>query len=139
PLGGVLSSTAEFITGARVLAKRTGMTAIHKAGLFAAAGLLALQTMYDGLADDHRRARRLAEGLSEIGGLSIDLDTVQTNLVRVSTEAAGITALELAHRVAEHGLAIHVLEPHVFKMALCYDVDDSQVDEALAICQKVLP
>jgi threonine aldolase len=80
----------------------------------------------------------LAEGLSEIDGLSIDLETVQTNLVRVSTKATGISALELAHRVAEHGLAIHVLEPDVFKMALCYDVDDAQIDEALAIFQKVL-
>ena len=138
PLGAALCGTAEFIDGAKVLAKRTGMIAIHKAGMFAAAGLLALRTMYEGLADDHRRARRLAEGLSEIGGLSVDLETVQTNLVRVSTSGAGITALELAHRAAAHGLAIHVLEPEVFKMALCYDVDDAQVDEALAILQNVL-
>ena len=138
PLGALLCSSVEFIAGARVLAKRTGMTAIHKAGLFAAAGLVALRTMYDGLADDHRRARRLAQSLSEIGGLQVDLETVQTNLIRVSTEAAGLTALELAHRVAEHGLAIHVLEPHAFKVALCYDVDDAEVDEALAIFHNVL-
>jgi threonine aldolase len=138
PLGALLCGTREFIDGARVLAKRTGMVAIHKAGLFAAAGLVGLRTMYAGLADDHRRARRLAEALSEIDGLSIDLETVQTNLVRVSTKATGTSALELAHRVAEHGLAIHVLEPDVFKMALCYDVDDAQIDEALTIFQKVL-
>jgi len=138
PLGGMLCGSRGFIDGAKVLAKRTGMIAIHKAGLFAAAGLVGLRTMYTGLADDHRRARRLAEGLSEIDGLAIDMETVQTNLVRVSTQETGVSALELAHRVAEHGLAIHVLEPEVFKMALCYDVDDSQVDEALDIFAKAL-
>ncbi len=138
PMGAVLCSSADFIAGAKVLAKRTGMTAIHKAGIFAAAGLVALKTMYTGLADDHRRAKRLADGLSEIGGLSIDKETVQTNLVRVSTKGSGLSALEIAQRVAEHGLAIHVMEPHVFKMALCYDITDAQIDEALDIFQKAI-
>jgi threonine aldolase len=138
PLGGVLCSTEEFIAGVRVLAKKTGMIAIHKAGIFAAAGLVALRTMYDGLADDHRRAKRLADGLSETKGLSVDIETVQTNLVRVSTQDTGLTALEIARRVAMYGLAIHVIEPTVFKMALCYDITDAQVDEAVEILQKVL-
>lgn len=138
PLGAVLCSSADFIAGVKVLAKRTGMIAIHKAGIFAAAGLVGLKTMYDGLADDHRRAKRLADGLSEIGGLSIDKETVQTNLVRVSTEGSGLSALEIAQRVAKHGLAIHVIEPHAFKMALCYDITDAQIDEALDIFQKAI-
>jgi threonine aldolase len=138
PLGAVLCGNTEFIAGARLLAKRTGMIAIHKAGIFAAAALVALNTMYVGLADDHRRAKRLAEGLSEMGGLEVDKETVQTNLVRVSTEGTGLNALEIAHRVAEHGLAIHVMEPTVFKMALCYDITDAQIDEALGIFQTAL-
>jgi len=138
PLGAVLCSSADFIAGVNVLAKKTGMIAIHKAGIFAAAGLVAVRTMYQGLADDHRRAKRLADGLDEINGLSVDKETVQTNLVRVSTKDTGLTALEVAHRVAGHGLAIHVMEPTVFKTALCYDISDAQVDEALEIFQKVL-
>jgi len=138
PLGAVLCSSADFIAGVNVLAKKTGMIAIHKAGIFAAAGLVAVRTMYQGLADDHRRAKRLADGLDEINGLSVDKETVQTNLVRVSTKDTGLTALEVAHRVAGHGLAIHVMEPTVFKMALCYDISDVQVDEALEIFQTVL-
>ena len=49
-----------------------------------------------------------------------------------------LVVLEIAHRVAEHGLAIHVMEPTVFKMALCYDITDAQIDEALDIFQKAL-
>jgi threonine aldolase len=138
PLGGVLCSSEKFIEGVRALAKRTGMISIHKAGLFAAAGIIAVQKMYHGLEDDHRRARRLATELAEMDGLEVDLDTVQTNLFRVGTAASGLTALDLAHRVAAHGLGIHVLEPYAFKMSLCYAIDDAQVEQAVGIFRQVM-
>lgn len=138
PLGGVLCSSAEAIEGVRLLAKRTGMISIHKAGLFAAAAIVGLETMYDRLADDHRRVRRLATELAEIDGLAVDPATVQTNLLRVGTEGLGITSLELALSVARHGLAIHVLEPYAFKMTVCYGIDDDQVEQALDIIRQVI-
>lgn len=138
PMGAVLCSDAEFIEGVRLLAKRTGMLAVHKAGLFAAAGIVALTKMVEGLADDHRRARRLAGALAEMDGLAVDMETVQTNLFRVSTEPLGMSALDLAQRVAAHGLAIHVLEPHAFKMATCFDIDDGMVEQAIDIFRRVL-
>lgn len=139
PMGGVLCSHASFIEGARLLAKRLGLLAVHKAGLFAAAGIVALTQMMEGLAEDHRRARRLAAALSEMDGLTIDMETVQTNLVRVGTERLGMTAHELAQRVAAYGLAVHVLEPYTFKLALCYEIQDAQVDQAIDIFKRVLP
>jgi threonine aldolase len=138
PMGALLCSSERFIDGVRLLAKRTGMLAVHKAGLFAAAGLIALTKMVNGLADDHRHARCLAGALAEMGGLAVDLETVQTNLLRVSTKPLGITAVEFARRVAAHGLGIHVLEPYAFKMALCYDIDDAMVDRAIEIFRRVL-
>ena len=138
PMGAVLCSSAEFIEGVRQLAKRTGMIAIHKAGIFAAAGLIALTKMVDRLPEDHRRTRRLAEALSEIDGLTIDLETVQTNLCRVSTEQLGIPAIEVAKRVADYGLAVHVMEPDVFKLGVCYAIDDAMIDKAIEIFKKVM-
>lgn len=133
PYGGLLCSSAEFIERARLIAKRLGLLAVHKAGLFAAAALVALREMMPGLADDHRRARALATELTAIDGLEIDLDSVQTNLIRVSTERLGVTALDLAQRVAQDGLAIHVIEPYAFKLALCYAIEDAQIAEAQTI------
>ncbi|HZQ08600.1 MAG TPA: GntG family PLP-dependent aldolase [Anaerolineae bacterium] len=138
PMGAVLCSTKEFIQGVKPIAKRSGMLAVHKAGIFAAAGIIALTKMVEGLEDDHRRARRLAKALSEMDGLYVDMDTVQTNLFRVSTEPLGITSLELGERVAKHGLGIHMLEPYAFKLALCYDIDDKMVDQAIEIFRKVI-
>jgi threonine aldolase len=114
------------------------MIAIHKAGIFAAAGLIALTKMVDRLPEDHRRTRRLAEGLSEIDGLTIDLETVQTNLCRVSTEQLGLPAIEVAKRVAEYGLAVHVMEPNVFKLGVCYATDDDMIEKAIEIVKKVV-
>ena len=133
PYGALLCSDRAFIERARVIAKRLGLLAVHKAGLFAAAGLVAVREMMTGLADDHRRARRMATALNAIEGFAVDLDSVQTNLIRVSTAPLGVPALTVAERVAPTGLAIHVIEPHAFKVALCYAIDDAQVDEALAI------
>jgi threonine aldolase len=138
PYGGLLCGDTAFIERARGVAKRLGLLAVHKAGLFAAAGLVAIREMMDGLADDHRRARRLATALADTPGLDVDLASVQTNLVRVSTEPLGVAALELAERVARHGLAIHVIEPFAFKLAICYAIDDGQIDEALSILRQVV-
>ena len=138
PLGAVLCTSAENMVGVKQLAKQTGMIAIHKAGIFAAAGIICLTTMIDRLPEDHRRARRLAEALSELDGLSIDMETVQTNLCRVSTEALGMPAIEVAKRVADYGLAIHVMAPNVFKLGVCYAIDDATIDKAIEIFGKVM-
>lgn len=137
PYGALLCSDADFIDRARGNAKRLGLLAVHKAGLFAAAGLVAIRDMMDGLSDDHRRARRLASALANVDGFGVDLESVQTNLVRVSTETLGVPALELAKRAADHGLAIHVIEPYAFKLAICWAVDDAQIDEAIDILGRV--
>jgi threonine aldolase len=137
-MGALLCSDAEFIEGCKLLAKRTGMLAVHKAGIFAAAGIIAMTQMMEGLADDHRRAHRLASALSEMDGLAVDMETIQTNLFRVSTEPLGMTSLELAQRLAKYDLGIHVLEPYAFKIALCYAIDDKMIDEAIDIFRKVL-
>ena len=139
PLGALLCSRADLITDAKLMAKRTGMIAIHKAGIFAAAGIIALTKMIEGLADDHARAHRLASALSDLDGLYVDMDSIQTNMFRVSTEPIGKTALELGERLAVHGLGIHVLEPQAFKMSLCYAIDDDMVDQAIDIFKKVMP
>ena len=138
PMGAVLCSSAEFIKGVRQLAKRTGMIAVHKAGIFAAAGLIALTKMVDRLPEDHRRTRRLAEALYEIDGLTIDLETVQTNLCRVNTEQLGMPAIDVARRLADYGLAVPVMEPNVFKLGVCYAIDDDLIDQAIEIFKKVM-
>ncbi|MBM3458527.1 MAG: low specificity L-threonine aldolase, partial [Armatimonadetes bacterium] len=80
PVGSVLCGTEEFIQKA-LRARRVVGGGMRQAGCLAAAALLALETMVDRLAEDHRNARNLAEGLAAIPGLVVEPEKVETNIV----------------------------------------------------------
>ncbi len=80
PVGSVVCGSAEFIHQARRIRKALG-GGMRQAGVLAAAGIVALEQMVDGLADDHRRARALADGLAQIPGFVIEPERVRTNIV----------------------------------------------------------
>jgi threonine aldolase len=80
PVGSVVAGPAHFVQEVRRMRKMLG-GGMRQAGVVAAAGLIALDTMVDRMADDHANARLLAEALAEIQGLTIDLTRVQTNIV----------------------------------------------------------
>jgi threonine aldolase len=85
PVGSILCGTEEFIKEARRTRKLVG-GGMRQAGILAAAGLVALDQMVDRLADDHERARRLAEGLRAIPGLVVLPPEVRTNIVYFDLE-----------------------------------------------------
>src|SRR5919109_1489667 len=80
PVGSVICGSAEFVERARRWRKMLG-GGMRQAGVLAAAGIVALERMVDRLAADHANARRLAEAVAAMPGLSVDLDSVQTNIV----------------------------------------------------------
>lgn len=80
PVGSVLVGDGALIQRARRLRKMVG-GGMRQAGFLAAAGQFALEHQFERLADDHRRARRLAEGLAALPGIALDLGQVQTNML----------------------------------------------------------
>ncbi len=80
PVGSVLCGSEELIKTARRWRKMIG-GGMRQAGVIAAAGIVALTEMIERMSDDHANARRLADGLAQIPGIDVDLDTVQTNMV----------------------------------------------------------
>jgi len=105
PVGSVLCGRAAFIARARRMRKVLG-GGMRQAGVLAAAGLVALETMVDRLAEDHANARRLAEGLAELPGIAIDLDRVQTNIVIFDLRREGITPDDLVERMADRNVRL---------------------------------
>src|SRR4029079_18257057 len=92
PVGACLAGSAELISEAWRYKQMWG-GAMRQAGVIAAAGLYALDHHVDRLADDHANARRLAEGLAEIDGITIDPATVETNIVAFGVaDAVGFCA-----------------------------------------------
>lgn len=136
PVGSVVAGSAEFIERARAGRKIVG-GAMRQAGVIAAAGLVALQTMVDRLPEDHIRARRLAEGLAEIDGVSIDLDAVQSNIVIFNVEpnyeqAAFVAAMKDA------GILISNYGTRGVRMVTHYQIDDAAIDAALGAVREVM-
>ena len=101
PIGSVLCGSNEFIEGARRWRKMVG-GGMRQVGVIAAAGIVALDTMVDRLAEDHANARKLALGLSRIPGISIEPDALPTNLVFFDITSG--SPAELARKLTERGV-----------------------------------
>jgi threonine aldolase len=109
---------------------------MRQTGVLAAAGLVALDTMVDRLAEDHAHARTLAEGLAELPGVSCDLTRVQTNLVYFNlTRMSGASFTEECKR---RGLLGEALDPQRIRFVTHNGISATDVQSALEICQEVL-
>ncbi len=135
PLGAVLAGSTAFIDAAWRWKQRMGGS-MRQGGICAAACLYALDHNIDRLADDHEHALILARGLAQIQGLSVELP--ETNLVFFDTEAAGLTAQELAARVRAAGVLISVMGKYRARACTHLDVTALQVMEAAAAIRDVV-
>ena len=90
PFGAVLAGSEAVVERARLMAHRLGGGSVHRAGIAAAAGLVALDTMVDRIADDHRRARELGGLLAAIPGVRLQPETVETNIVLADVSGTGL-------------------------------------------------
>jgi threonine aldolase len=132
PLGAVLAGSAERIEEAWE-GKFLFGGAMRQAGIVAAAALYALEHHVARLADDHARARRLAEGLAE-AGLPADPETVETNFVGLPVADLD----EARAALAAEGVLAGVLRPGVLRLATYPGVTDEDVDEAIAAISRAL-
>lgn len=137
PIGSMLVGSARLIDQARRVRKRLG-GAMRQAGIVAAAGIVALDTMIDRLADDHANARRLATGLARLPGLKVDLTSVETNMVYVDIADTGRTSADLAGRLLAAGVMASTPGPSALRFVTHRHITAESVDEALRRIAKVL-
>jgi threonine aldolase len=132
PGGALLAGPRTTIERARLNLRRIGAASVHKAGLLAAAGIVALTSMIDRLEEDNRRARTLASGLAALPGLRLDLATVQTNIVLVDTSPSGLTADGLLGRLARHGVLGFRRSESLIRFVTHRLIADAEVARAVA-------
>jgi threonine aldolase len=132
PLGAIVAVSAELMYRARVEKHRFG-GAMRQAGIVAAAGVYALDHNIERLADDHARARRLAEGWAA-AGLSVDLELVQSNFVQL--EVDDIEAAKA--RIREHGVLLSQTTPTRLRAVTHLDVTDDDIDAAIEAVPQAL-
>lgn len=135
PIGSVFCGSKEDVEDARRWRKRIG-GGMRQVGVIAAAGLVALDTMVDRLAEDHANARTLAGGLAELEGVSCDLSRVQTNLVYFGLDR--MPAPRFTEECRRRGLLSDWIDAHTMRFVTHYGVDAQDVQRTLAICEEVL-
>jgi len=137
PVGSMLCGTEPFIYEARRWRKMLG-GGMRQAGVLAAAGIVALESMVDRLTEDHRHARILAEGLAEIPGFAIDLASVQTNIIMWRVEE-GLPAPEvIAGRLAERGVKVYPIGDGMLRAVTHSGISGSDIELALETIQDVV-
>jgi threonine aldolase len=95
---------------------------MRQAGVLAAAGLIALEQGPGRLHEDHANARLLAEALSNMEGVEIELDSVETNIV-VFSLTGGRSAAELANRLKARGVLMSAVGKDTIRLVTHLDVD----------------
>ncbi len=132
PVGSLLAGPAPVIETARVERKRLG-GAMRQAGVIAAAGIVALDTMVDRLAEDHARARRLAGAVADRWPDALaDPERTATNLVVFSPPDARAVVVHLE----AHGVLADMTEPGVVRLVTHHDVDDDGIERAVVAIAK---
>jgi threonine aldolase len=139
PVGSVVCGPQAFIQRAHRIRKQLG-GGMRQAGVLAAAGIVALETMVDRLDEDHRRAACLAEGLASILGLQIDPGSPQTNMIflNLTEQSPYGSAQEVAQALEPLGVRAGVVGTKRFRLVTHYWIDDPAVDRAIAAFNKVM-
>jgi len=138
PVGSVLCGSIEFIKQARRIRKQLG-GGMRQAGVLAAAGIVALEQMVNRLCEDHQRAKRLAEGLANIGGLYLTYGIPASNLLFVSIKPdLNLTAGDAAASLRLEGILVGVIDEFTLRLALHYWIDDEAVLKTISTFEKLI-
>ncbi len=136
PFGSVLCGSADFIERCRAYRRMVG-GGMRQAGVMAAAGIVALDTMVDRLADDHRRAKRLAEGIQAIDPRLCDAAAVQTNIVMMTVGYRGTPAADWLAALSANGVKAGAWNPRSLRFVTHRHIDDAAIEQAVTAIQGV--
>jgi threonine aldolase len=137
PVGAALAGEGDFIDEAWRWKQRLGGS-MRQAGILAAAASYALAHHVERLAEDHARARRLADALAEMPGIDLDPGQVETNIVVFSIDRPGGASDFLGDLIAAHGIRGSLVGPDRARFVTHLDVDDCGIDAAISAVRAVM-
>jgi len=130
PVGSVVVGTQQFIENARKTRKVLG-GGMRQAGIIAAAGIVALEKMIDRLEEDHKNARRLAEGIAKVNGIKVDLAAVQTNMVRFDMSDLGASDELFVLKLRENGVLVSTMGKNSIRMVTHRGIGKVHIEKAI--------
>jgi len=126
PVGGLLAGSEEFVARGRRARKLLGGS-MRQAGVVAAAGIVALQTGIDRLAEDHLRARQIADGLQPVSGLTVLTSSPVTNFVLIDVAPSGRTAEDVVADLRRHGINASSRPPTTIRFVTHRQIGEDEV------------
>jgi len=135
PVGSLVVGSAEKIAKAWWVRKRMG-GGMRQAGILAAAGLYALQHNVERVAEDHARARLLAEALAPFG--VVDAEGVRTNIVSIDLSKSSLDAPALVAAAEVQGVRISAMGRQLGRVVFHLDVDDAGADQVINVLTALL-
>lgn len=136
PVGSLLVGTFEFIERARKFRKVLG-GGMRQAGIIAAPGIIALETMIGRLEEDHNNAKHLAQGISKLEGIRIDLNSVQTNIVCFDISGLGISDDLFILKLKKKGILALAIGKSRIRMTTHKGIEKNHVEEAISAIESV--
>ncbi len=137
PIGSLVAGSKPFIDHVHRFRKMFG-GGMRQAGIIAAAGIYALNHHLERLKEDHHNAKRLAVGLKEFKGVSIDPKHVETNIVIFDVTDTGMTGAQVAEAMKKEGVLIHAFGKTQIRLVTHLDVSGEDIEIALKAFKKVL-
>ncbi|MBT0159759.1 aminotransferase class I/II-fold pyridoxal phosphate-dependent enzyme [Candidatus Bathyarchaeota archaeon A05DMB-2] len=136
PIGSLVVGTQEFIEKARKIRKVLG-GGMRQAGIIAAPGIVALEKMIDRLKEDHENAKRLAEGIAKIDGVTVDMSRVQTNMVCFDISCLRIEDDLFLSKLEKEGILALTNSKNVVRMVTHRGIEKNHIEKTIAALEKV--
>jgi threonine aldolase len=137
PIGSLVAGSPSFIDRVHRFRKMFG-GGMRQGGIIASAGIYALDHHFERLKDDHQNAKRLAVGLKELKGISIDPKQVETNIVIFDVTDTGMTGVQMAEAMKREGVLIHAFGKTQIRLVTHLDVSAEEIEKVLKVFKKVL-
>ena len=137
PVGSILAGSKEFIQRARKNRKMLG-GGMRQAGILAAAGIIALEQMMERLKEDHKNARILGEGLANISGIKVDLETVQTNMVYFDLQESGIDTYQFLPKLAKYNILGLPRPPTKVRLVTHYGISEEDIYATIKAIKEIV-
>ncbi len=137
PIGSLIAGSSLFINRVHRFRKMFG-GGMRQVGIIASAGLYALDHHLERLKKDHQHAKRLAVGLRELKGVSIEPKQVETNIVIFDIAETGKTGVQIAEAMKNHGVLIHAFGRTQIRLVTHLDVTEEDMEVALKAFEEVL-
>lgn len=137
PVGSMLVGSKEYIERARRNRKMLG-GGMRQCGFLAAAGLIALEVMTKRLQEDHDNAKYMAQRLQKMPGVTLDMNSVEINMVFFKLDASKEVIDSLPEKMLEAGVKINGIEDGEFRFVTTHDTSREDIDRALDAFEKII-